>query len=68
MLGYRAAAMTKQNPAEGVPQLLGHGGRHLPARVVSPGGAAAILHRPDPIIIVVVPSFVVELAYVKLPF
>ena len=25
------------------------------------------LHRPDPIMIVVTPSFVVELAYVKLP-
>jgi hypothetical protein len=33
-----------------------------------PGGAAAILHRPDPIMIVVVPFFVAELAYVKLPF
>ena len=33
-----------------------------------PGGLAAILHRPDPIVIVAAPSFMVELAYVKFPF
>jgi hypothetical protein len=33
-----------------------------------PAGAAASLHRPDPIMIVAVPSFVVELAYVKISF
>jgi hypothetical protein len=33
-----------------------------------PAGPAAIVHWPDPIIIVPVPSFVVEPAYVKLPF
>jgi hypothetical protein len=30
-------------------------------------GAAAGIHRPAPMMIVVTPSFVVELAYVKLP-
>jgi hypothetical protein len=33
-----------------------------------PAGPAAILHRPDPIMIVAMPSFMVELAYVRLPF
>jgi hypothetical protein len=32
-----------------------------------PAGPAAILHRPDPIMIVAEPSLVVELAKVKLP-
>ena len=35
---------------------------------VYPAGPTAILHRPDPIMIVAEPSFVVELANVKLPF
>src|SRR5438128_7210699 len=30
--------------------------------------AGPMLHRPDPIMIVAEPSFVVELAYIKLPF
>jgi hypothetical protein len=33
--------------------------------IYRPGGAS--LHRPDPMTIVVTPSLVVELAYVKLP-
>jgi hypothetical protein len=39
-----------------------HRGRRYPA------GPTAMLHRPDPIMIVAEPSFVVELAYIKLPF
>ena len=35
---------------------------------IVPAGPAAILHRPAPIIIVAAPSFMVELAYAKLPF
>ena len=39
-----------------------------PVQSVYSAGPTAILHRPDPIMIVAEPSFVVELAYVKLPF
>jgi hypothetical protein len=39
----------------------------LPVQSAYPAGPAAILHRPDPIVIVAAPSFMVELAYVKLP-
>ena len=39
-----------------------------PVQSAYPAGPTAILHRPDPIMIVAEPSFVVELAYVKLPF
>jgi hypothetical protein len=37
-------------------------------RSAYPAGPAGILHRPDPIMIVAEPSFVVELAYIKFPF
>ena len=35
---------------------------------VYPAGPVAISHRPNPIMIVAVPAFVIELAYIKLPF
>lgn len=39
-----------------------------PVQSAYPAGPTAMLHRPDPIMIVAEPSFVVELAYIKLPF
>ena len=39
-----------------------------PVQSAYPAGPTAMLHRPDPITIVAEPSFVVELAYITLPF